>query len=140
MNRLISLIVVVSFGALVSGCASMSQPRVYAYPKKGQSEAQQAKDRAECESWAKQQTGFDPTVDAAKGAGMGALIGAAAGAATGAAVGAVVGSPGKGAAIGAATGGIGGATVGGGYGYLKNKEGFEKAYAACMTGRDYEVK
>ena len=140
MHRLISLIVVVSFGAFVSGCASMSQPSVYAYPKKGQSEAQQTKDRSECQSWAKQQTGFDPTTDTAKGVGLGALIGAAAGAATGAAVGAVVGSPGKGAAIGAATGGLGGAAVGGGLGYTKNKEGFEKAYGACMSARDYEVR
>ena len=136
MNRFISLIMVVSFGALVSGCASMSQPSVYAYPKKGQSEAQQTKDRTECESWAKQQTGFDPTMDTAKSAGMGALIGAAAGVA----IGAAVGSPGTGAAIGAATGGLGGAAVGGVLGYTKNKEGFEKAYGACMTARDYEVR
>jgi len=54
----------------------------------------------------------------------------------GAATGAVVGSPGKGAALGA----IGGAAVGGGLGYTKNKDGFNRAYAACMTSREYEVK
>jgi len=140
MRRLISLIVMLSFGVFVSGCASMSQPSVYAYPKKGQSEAQQTKDRTECESWAKQQTGFDPTMDTAKGAGIGALLGALGGAAAGAAIGAAAGSPGTGAAIGAATGGLGGAAVGGGLGYTKNKEGFEKAYAACMTAQGYEVR
>jgi hypothetical protein len=140
MNRLISLIVAVGFGAFVSGCASMSQPKVHAYPKQGQSETQQAKDKSACEAWAKEQAGFDPTMDTVKAAGMGALIGAAAGAATGAAVGAVVGRPGTGAAVGAATVGMGGAAVGGGIGYVKDKEKFEKAYAVCMTGRGYEVK
>jgi opacity protein-like surface antigen len=33
----------------------------YAYPKSGQSEAQQSTDRYECHSWAAQQSGFDPT-------------------------------------------------------------------------------
>lgn len=140
MNRLIALIVLAGFAALVSGCASASQPAVYAYPKKGQTAEQQSRDRTECEAWAKQQTGFDPAMDTAKGAGLGALIGAAAGAATGAAVGAATGSAGTGAAIGAAAGGIGGAAVGGGLGYTKNKEGFNKAYSACMSSRGYEVK
>jgi hypothetical protein len=140
MNRLIAVIVLVSFALLASGCASMSQPTVYAYPKKGQSAEQASRDRTECEAWAKQQTGFDPAMDTAKGAGLGALIGAAAGAATGAAVGAATGSPGKGAAIGAAAGGIGGGVLGGGLGYSKNKEGFNKAYSACMSSRGYEVK
>jgi phage tail tape-measure protein len=140
MNRLVALVVLLSFVALVSGCASMSQPTVYAYPAKGQSAEQASRDRAECEAWAKQQTGFDPAADTAKGAGIGALIGAAAGAATGAAVGAATGSPGKGAAIGAAAGGIGGAVLGGGYKYSKSKEGFNQAYSACMTARGYQVR
>lgn len=33
----------------------------YAYPKNGQSQAQQSTDRYECHSWAAQQSGFDPT-------------------------------------------------------------------------------
>lgn len=33
---------------------------VYIYPQKGQSQQQQEKDKYECYSWAKQQTGFDP--------------------------------------------------------------------------------
>jgi hypothetical protein len=34
---------------------------LYAYPKNGQSEAQQKQDRDECRRWSTQQTGFDPT-------------------------------------------------------------------------------
>ena len=34
---------------------------LYAYPKNGQSEQQQATDRYECHSWAAGQSGFDPT-------------------------------------------------------------------------------
>jgi hypothetical protein len=41
----------------------MEQPstQVFIYPRKGQSEQQQAKDRYECHSWAVSQTGYDPT-------------------------------------------------------------------------------
>ncbi len=34
------------------------------YPKNGQSSGQQAADRYDCHSWAKAQTGYDPTVPA----------------------------------------------------------------------------
>jgi hypothetical protein len=34
---------------------------LYVYPKNGQSSAQQAADRYECHTWARSQTGFDPT-------------------------------------------------------------------------------
>lgn len=39
--------------------ASIDQ--LFIYPRQGQSEAQQAKDRYECHAWAVQQTGYDPT-------------------------------------------------------------------------------
>ncbi len=35
--------------------------QLYVYPKKGQSEQQQATDRYQCHRWATEQTGFDPT-------------------------------------------------------------------------------
>ncbi len=38
--------------------------RLFIYPAQGQSEQQQATDRYECHSWAKSQTGFDPTAPA----------------------------------------------------------------------------
>jgi len=37
-------------------------------------------------------------------------------------------------------GGVGGAVGGGAYQYSKTKEGYERAYAACMQGRGYTVK
>ena len=139
MRRAMVWVVLIGFGIAAAGCAPM-QPNVYAYPQKGQGVEQQSRDENECQAWAKQKTGFDPTTDTAKGAGLGALIGAVGGAATGAAVGAAVGSPGTGAAVGAAAGGLGGAAVGGGLGYTKNKDGYDRAFAACMTGRGYIVK
>ena len=38
-----------------------STERIFVYPRQGQSEEQQAKDRYECHSWAVSQTGYDPT-------------------------------------------------------------------------------
>jgi hypothetical protein len=35
--------------------------KLFVYPRKGQSEKEQAKDRYECHSWAANQTGYDPT-------------------------------------------------------------------------------
>jgi hypothetical protein len=42
-----------------------------AYPKNGQSEEQQGKDKYECHSWAAGQTGFDPTKGSGAAAGGG---------------------------------------------------------------------
>jgi phage tail tape-measure protein len=140
-DRLFAWIVIVAFGAAVSGCASGNpQPNVYAYPAKGQTAEQQSRDSFECQNWAKQQTGFDPTTDTAKGAGVGLVIGALGGAAAGAAIGAATGRAGTGAAIGAAAGGLGGAATGGVYNYSKSKEGYDQAYGACMSGRGYSMR
>ena len=139
MRRVMGGLVAIAFGIAVTGCASMEKPAVYPYPKQGQSAEKMSRDDGECKGWAKQQTGFDPGADTLKGVGLGTLIGALGGAAAGAAIGAAVGSPGTGAAIGAAAGGIGGATIGGTMGYTKSKEGFERAYSACMTARGYEI-
>src|SRR3972149_7063422 len=122
MKRVLAGLIVIAFGIAVAGCAG-TQPTVYAYPAKGQTAEQQSRDMNECMAWAKQQTGFDPTTDTAKGAGMGVLIGALGG-----------------AAAGAAAGGIGGAGIGGTLGYTKNKDGYDRAYAACMSTRGYTVK
>ena len=125
--------------ALLSGCASSNQPAVAAYPTRGQSSEQQARDANECHAWARQQTGYDPNTDTAKGAGLGLAIGAIGGAAAGAALGAATGNAGRGAAVGAVVGGVGGSAAGAGYGYTKSKDGFDRAYAACLGGRGYSV-
>ena len=54
--------------------------------------------------------------------------------------GAATGRAGTGAAIGAAAGGIGGAGVGGTCNYSKSKDGYDRAFSACMSGRGYTVR
>jgi hypothetical protein len=41
--------------------AEAQSPSLMAYPKNGQSDAQQATDKTECQTWAQAQSGFDPT-------------------------------------------------------------------------------
>lgn len=91
---------------------------VYFYPTKGQSEAQQDRDRYECYLWAKEQTGFDPSapqlaphqrvrIEPATPPGQETRAGAI----TGAVLGAVVAEPGK-ETEGAVKGAIAGAIIG----------------------------
>lgn len=91
---------------------------VYFYPVKGQSKAQQERDRYECYLWAKEQTGFDPSapnlaphqqvrVEPVEPSGEQAKAGAV----TGAVLGAVIAKPGR-KAEGAVKGAIAGAIVG----------------------------
>ena len=139
---------------------------LFIYPEKDQSAEQQEKDKFECYSWAKGNSGFDPMVpltatappprkEAAKGgAGRGALRGLA----VGTAVGAIRGSGGKEArAMGAAAGGL----VGGMRrqdqkrqetaaqkdweqeqvaNYQRNRNNYNRAYGACLEGRSYTVR
>jgi len=139
MKRAVGVVLVM---LAVSACATSEPPRpsTFTTPIQGQSAEQHARDTNECQFAAKQQTGYDPATETAKGAGIGAAIGALGGAAAGAAIGAATGSAGTGAAIGAATGAVGGAAVGGGYKYSKSKEGYEQAYATCMSHKGYQVR
>lgn len=147
--------------------AGAQEPLIY--PAKGQSPEQQKKDKAECYSWASDETGFDPMTAEApsktvttelpkeKVVGSGAMVrGAAGGAAVGAATGAIMGDAGKGAAAGAA----GGALIGGirrrrevkaapttethtnpAYTeYAAQRDKFSRAVKACMSGRGYGVE
>jgi Glycine zipper len=137
------------------------------YPERGQTPQQQEADRGQCYSWAVQQTGFDPATARVSTApppppqqvvGSGAMArGAAGGAAVGAIGGAIGGDAGKGAAIGAASG----ALIGGvrrhrqiqaeqeayqshtaqQQGAIANAQAnYDRAFAACMTGRGYSVR
>lgn len=148
--------------ALVSP-AVIQAAGVIVYPGKGQSAEQQKKDEGECVSWASGQTGFDPTAPLPStpppqtqkptaSAGKGLLGGAL----TGLAIGAITGNAGKGAAIGAGSG----ALIGGvrrsdqvnsanaqqdawaqqqAQQYAQSQNEFNRAYAACLTGRGYTV-
>ncbi len=132
MNRVMirfiwTYLLVMLVGTLVGNRSAAAQTGVYAYPRNGQSQAQQQRDEFECHQWAVQQSGFNPITAAqsqpraggreSSGSSTGFLgiggdrnlIGgegnvlsdAATGAAVGAAGGAIAGDAGLGALIGA---------------------------------------
>jgi hypothetical protein len=153
------------FGFCFSNANEALADDMYVYPQKGQSNEQMEKDKYECYSWAKKQTGFDPmqaptasapppSKEAPKG---GVVRGGARGALAGVAVGAIAGDAGKGAAIGAASG----ALIGGmrrqdqkrqeaqaeqqwaqeqASQYDRNRSEYNRAYSACLGGRGYTAK
>ena len=132
---------------------------LFVYPGSGQDAGRQARDENECYTWARQQTGIDPTVAAApvqaaevpRGA---AVKGAAGGAVVGTAVGAIAGETGEGAAVGAVAGAARGrrarkkakkeaeqqAQQQTKAQDTQSKETFKKAWGACLEGRGYSVK
>lgn len=142
----------------------MAAAGIIVYPANGQSAEQQKKDEGECLTWAKEQSGFDPTAPLettapppqtqapTTSAGRGMLRGALAGVA----IGAIAGDAGKGAAIGAGTGLlVGGARqreqVNAAYAqqdawaneqaaqYEQRQSDFNRAYGVCLQGRGYTV-
>jgi hypothetical protein len=139
--------------------AAAAQQPIF-YPAKGQSPQKQSSDTAECQGWAKQNTGIDPVALAEHSSQPapppqqgGRVRGAAGGAAGGAVIGAIAGDAGKGAAIGAATGTV----VGGSRQRRSNRAAseqqqagqqqtsqqlatFNRAVTACMTGRGYTAQ
>jgi hypothetical protein len=157
-------------GFIILVVALMVTPPVFAqdpfiYPDKGQGAEQQEKDKFECYTWAKGQTGFDPmqvpTATTAPpqqgGQQSSAVRGAAGGALVGVTVGAIAGDAGKGAAIGAASGALFGGmrrrdqqrnqqqaeqqwaeqeTAN----YANQRNNYNRAYSACLDGRGYTVK
>jgi hypothetical protein len=141
--------------------------RVFVYPRQSQGEAQMDRDRYECNGWAVQQTGFDPSlpsiaphqrVHVVSTAPPGA--GTMAGAATGALIGAAVASPyqsGQGAVIGALAGTLLGAAseqahqqqIAAMNQHLNAQAdatldsraaNFRRALSACLEGRGYTVR
>jgi len=125
-------------------CAEM-----YAYPDKGQSAKQQQRDKRECQKWATEQTGVDPSKSPTARRNLGGVAG---GAAVGAARGAAGGEAGEGAARGAVRGRLLSAIrrrreerqqdsgAEGGEPQQGRREDYDRAYAACLTGRGYTVK
>ena len=142
---------------------------LFVYPGSGQDVTQQGKDEGECYTWARQQTGIDPTaapapVQAAEAPKGGAVKGAARGAAKGAVVGEVVDNrtigdeghldAGEGATAGAAAGAVRGRRAQKKAGKQAEaqakqaaqaqdtaaKDTFKKAWGACLEGRGYSVK
>jgi hypothetical protein len=142
---------------------------VYFYPTKGQSAAQQDRDRYECYLWAKKQTGFDPSAPGLAPHQRVRVIptappsrDTAAGAVTGAVIGAVVSPPGR-SVEGAAVGAVAGAVLGAASDASRQEQvervqqhhdrlearrmarleqqamSYRRAMAACLEGRGYSV-
>jgi predicted lipid-binding transport protein (Tim44 family) len=159
------LIVLLSFGA---GSVIAQEPIIY--PAQGQSQDQLEKDKFECYTWAKGETGFDPMqVPTAsspapsqekKSVGGSALKGGAVGGIGGAVLGGIVGGKKK-AKKGAVIGGLTGGTLGGvrsssqnrqaeqnrqqwekqeANKYMRQRNDYNRAYSACLSGRGYTVK
>ena len=134
------------------------------YPSQNQTAEQQEKDKFECYSWAKEQTGFDPMATPktqsphpVKTTGPNRGRGVAGGAAIGGIVGATQGEFGKGAAVGAGAGAVGGGVRNRqvkrqnqqrqqawaqqeAARYQQNRDGYNRAFSACLEGRGYTVR
>jgi hypothetical protein len=165
MTKLTNYIFVFLLIATIAVSTSYAQEPIV-FPAKGQSDEQTDKDKYECYTWAKKETGFDPMAvptaskpppkekktkaSAGRGAVGGALLGAGLGKVTG-------GSAKK----GAVAGGIGGAVVGGSRKagteeknkkarkkweekqsaeYTQKRSNYNRAFSACMEGKGYTVK
>jgi hypothetical protein len=158
----------VALSVLLLAGSSRAQD-IFAYPAKGQNQAQQDRDRYECHSWAVKQTGFDPSRSQAVASDtrpvsnqppppQGHVVkGAARGAALGAVGGAITGNAGTGAAAGAAMGGLAGgmrrrqqtiqqssqqqaaAQSAANSQQSQQRNAYHRAMAACLTGRGYTV-
>jgi len=141
--------------------ASSAADELMIFPNDGQSAEQQEQDKFACYTWAKGESGFDPMAPPTatepppqEGAQKG---GAGRGLVRGAAVGGIVGDSSKSARRGAAAG----ATVGGMRRqdqkkkeaaerqqweqeqqriYADNRNRYNRAYAACLEGKNYTVR
>jgi predicted lipid-binding transport protein (Tim44 family) len=168
VKRARAFIIVLFF--LTIPAAPASGQDLIVFPAKGQSQQQVERDKFDCYSWAKQQTGFDPMQTPAPaqpppppppGAAAGGVVrGGAGGAALGAAIGGIAGGwsgAGKGAAIGALTGGVFGglrsqarnsqsAQAQQQYAaqqsaqYRQKRDTYNRACAACLEAKGYTVK
>ncbi len=166
MRQVIIVIALIGFSSFLAGPVLAQDPIVY--PAEGQSQDQMEQDKFECYRWARDQTGFDPmrtpTTTSGRPAKEKEVWGAGktgvAGAAGGAIIGGIAGG-GKGAGRGALIGGAGGALIGGmrrssqrdreeqrreqwereqANNYARARNEYNRAFAACMTGRGYTVK
>jgi hypothetical protein len=162
MIFLVSLVLVV----MTAQTAVAQQQNLIIYPARGQSQQQMQQDRLECQAWATQQSGFDPLAmptatappppGAQGSAAGGAVRGGAVGAATGLAIGSLSGDAGRGAATGAIAGGVfGGARAHSqqqdaqrsqqqwanqqASQHMQQRNAFDRAFSACLTGRGYTV-
>jgi len=138
----------------LAATAAASEPVVY--PAKGQTAEQQGRDQFECHEWATKDTGVDPVALAEEKLGTPAPE-TKEGGMGGAGLGAARGAMGGDAAAGAARGfGIGrmvsvlkakrqlreeqSANASQASAIQEQLDKYDRAYAACLTGRGYSVK
>jgi outer membrane lipoprotein SlyB len=167
--KVLKLAYIILFFTVFLGSPVQAQ-EIMVYPAQGQSNDQMEKDKFECYSWAKGQTGFDPmqmpTASSAppsrdkKSVGGSALTGGILGGAGGAIIGGIAGGS-SGARKGAAIGGLSGGAFGGmrssrqnrqadqqrqqweqqqANQYMQQRNAYNRAHAACLEGRGYSVK
>ena len=168
MKKTIYSLTILMFLAAFAGYAIAQD--LIVYPAKGQSDEQMEKEKYECYTWAKGQTGFDPmqmpTASSPpppkgdKSVGGSALRGGVAGGAAGAIIGGIASGK-SGAKKGAAIGGLSGGALGGvrssrqnkqanqqreqwekqqANEYMQKRNTYNRAYAACLEGKGYTVK
>lgn len=132
-------------------------PEPFAYPTNNQTQEQQEADHFACYSWAKQQTGVDPSQlspgTTAQSSQQGQVVrGAAKGSLLGVVGGAIGGDVGEGAAIGAGVGALAGlfrkgkdqqqqaqAQAQANTAEQQRLQTYYRAWTACMQGRGYTV-
>jgi hypothetical protein len=162
---MVGILVLLAFGA---GAVIAQEPIIY--PAQGQSQDQLEKDKFECYTWAKGETGFDPMQmptasspppsQEKKSVGGSAVKGGVVGGVGGAVIGGIAGGN-KGARKGAAIGGLSGGALGGARSsrqnkqaeqerkqweqqqanqYMQQRNNYNRAYSACLGGRGYTVK
>lgn len=123
MKRILATFLVIAF---LTSCATYN-PVVD--PQSVRNSDKYYRDKAECESLAKQNSGDWKTV------GKDTLVGGAVGAGSGTLIGLIAGDTVKGLALGSVIGGLAGGTKGV---YESNKD-FETIYRNCMRARGYDV-
>jgi len=165
VKKAIEFVSVLLFLTIAAGQAACQD--LIVFPAKGQSQKQMDKDKFDCYSWAKQQSGFDPMQTPAPapapppGSAAGGVVrGGAGGAALGAAVGGIAGGwsgAGKGAAIGALTGGVFGGLRSQARNYQsaqtqqqlaaqhsaqyrQKRDAYNRAWSVCLEAKGYAVK
>ena len=164
------LFIVVLMVLIGSGAGSAIAQEPIIYPAQGQSQDQLEKDKFECYTWAKGETGFDPMQmptasspppsQEKKSVGGSALKSGAVGGVGGAVIGGIAGGKKK-AKKGALIGGLAGGALGGARSsrqnrqaeqdrkqweqqqanqYMQQRNNYNRAYSACLGGRGYTVK
>ena len=159
MKKIMVLVSVLMFSIALAVPAFAGE--LIIFPAKGQSAKTMEKDKTNCQTWAKKETGVDPLVLAQKSTEQAPpsgpqgerVRGAAKGAAAGAVVGAVAGDTGKGAAVGATAGVMAGGARQRGKAKAQQEaqqqqqaqtkqslDKYNRAYTACLEGKGYTVK